>query len=65
MLSPFLVSPWKTPYPILPFSASMRVLRLSTLAFPYTGASSLLHFLFYFVVVEILTIITCDIHIAM
>jgi hypothetical protein len=47
MLSPFLVSPPKTPYPILPLRASMRVLLhpfthscLPALAFPYTGASN-------------------------
>ena len=46
MLSPFQVSPSKTPNPIPP--ASMRVLpntsihsNLTTLAFPYTGSSSL------------------------
>ena len=48
MLSPFLVSPLQTPYPISPYLASMRVLPhppnhscLTTLAFLYTGASSL------------------------
>ena len=48
MLHPFLVSPQETPYPILPPPTSMRVFAypptqacLSTLAFSYTGASSL------------------------
>ena len=45
MLSPSPVSPLETPYSKLPTSASMRVLpphsHLATLAFPYTGASSL------------------------
>jgi len=44
MLSPFQVSPRQTPYPILPPSASVRVLPhpsthscLTALTFPYTG----------------------------
>ena len=48
MLSPFLVFPLETPYPIPPPSDSMRLLPypstyscLPALAFPYTGASSL------------------------
>ena len=48
MLSPFLVSPLKTPYPILPPPASMRVFPhppthscLTTLASPFDGATSL------------------------
>ena len=46
MLSPFLVSPQKIPYPIPPPPASMRGLpnpliysHFLVLAFPYTGAS--------------------------
>ena len=48
MLPPFPVSPLQIPYPIPPYPASMRVLLhlpthscLTTLAFLYTGASSL------------------------
>jgi hypothetical protein len=48
MLSPSLVSPLQAPYPITPYPASMKVLPdppthscLTTLAFLYTGASSL------------------------
>jgi len=46
MLSPFPVSPLQTPYPILPYPASRRVLspthsHLTILVFLYTGASSL------------------------
>ena len=49
MLSPFLVSPLETPCPLLSPPASMRMLtqlpthsQLPALAFPYTGAWSLL-----------------------
>ena len=48
MLSPFLVFPLQTPFPILPSPTSMRMFlhllthfHLTTLAFPYTEASSL------------------------
>ena len=48
MLFPFLLSPLETPYPILPNTASVRVLPhppthscLPILAFPYIRASSL------------------------
>jgi hypothetical protein len=48
MLSLFSVSPQETPYPILPPAGFMKVLKhlstdshLPTLAFLYTGASSL------------------------
>ena len=48
MLSPFLLSPLQIPYPIPPYPASMKVFPhlpthfgLTTLAFLYTGASSL------------------------
>ena len=48
MLSPFLISPLETSYPIHPAHASMRVLPhspthscLHVLAFPYTGVSRL------------------------
>ena len=48
MLSPFLVSPLETPYPIHPLPVSMRVFphppnhsHLPVLAFPYIRASSL------------------------
>ena len=49
MLFPFLTSPPQCPYPIPPILASKRVhphpnthSYLTTLAFPYTGTSSLL-----------------------
>ena len=49
MLSPFPVSPLETLYPLLPPPASIRVIThppthslLPALAFPYTGALSLL-----------------------
>ena len=43
MLSPFQVAPLQTSYPILSYSASMKVIPHLTyaLAFLYTGASSL------------------------
>ena len=48
MLSPFLVSPLKTPYLVSPTPDSLRMLPyppthscLNTLAFPYIGASIL------------------------
>ena len=48
MVSPFLVAPPETPYPILPLPASMKVFphppthsHLPTLAFPYIGALNL------------------------
>ena len=45
MSSPFPVSPLQTHYPIHPPTTSMRLClprsHLTTLAFPYTGASSL------------------------
>ena len=43
MLSPFLISPLKTPYPIpLPLSRTYPLSLFPVLAFPYTG-SSILH----------------------